>query len=250
MPEITMLSLSPKESEGAASNSKITEELTGQGFRVRVCTELREFFTALGGANDQIIILDVLAANDVDEYMLTSMVRATSSAGILLFSGQSSAERMRGLNSGADFCLSVPVETGEVVAALSALHRRLKDLPGKKQAALPAATPVVVNQERIWTLESRRWHLRSPDGVIVMLSSIERTFMTLLFQDLDRVVRRDFWGASDGTPLETAKRQRLGVLVSRLRRKMKEAGVDFPLHAYRGVGYQFSEYCQVREESE
>jgi len=267
MPEIIVLSLGSRMGMDRGAYSRIFDALTAAGFEFQIRTGLREFFMLLRDGCEQIVVVDALDVEDFDEYMLVSMIRSSSQAGIVLFAGGQSDGRIKGFNSGADICLSTPVDEAEVVAALASLCRRMGLAAGSGQVssqvsgAAPAlaaqaqsmmaselSRPALPAQSRVWILDIRKWHLRSPDGAMILLRDVERSFLKHLFQMPDRVLRRGAWEGAAGKDNEYSNYRRVNDVVSRLRHRLDKLSINFPLYTLRGVGYQFAEECQVVDE--
>ena len=150
--------------------------------------------------------------------------------GIVMLTARSLvADRVHGLNLGADFYFVKPVDMEELAAALGSLHRRLNRTQGK------AVHP--------WKLDKGLSRLETPEGGSVDLTANELLFLTALMDQpgvtLDRMGLFHIMGwASDP---HTDKR--LEVLISRLRSKVSQCvpGLAFPLRTQHGTGYAFKD---------
>lgn len=97
-----------------------------------------------------------------------------------------------------------------------------------------------------WVLAqgTRRMTLEAPDGSVIRLTPTESRFLQTLFSSPSLTVERDDWKNQNG-----GKDQRdihnLAVIVSRLRLKISQRGLSFPLRVMRGAGYFFAGKCRI-----
>lgn len=128
--------------------------------------------------------------------------------------------RIAALKAGADICLSLPEAAGPWLAA---------ELLAIIEAARRSRS---LGLSRGWSLSDTRRVLVGPQGRTLPLTPVESEFMARLFSSPGCCLRRDESGSG-------AQSRRLDVMVSRLRSKAREAGVDLPLRAVRHWGYIF-----------
>ena len=81
-----------------------------------------------------------------------------------------------------------------------------------------------------------------PSGVRIPLTTAEREFINRLFATpAKRIGRADLMSASEEGAPDTASASRyIDVMVSRLRRKAQQAGVDLPVRSIHRWGYMFT----------
>lgn len=146
---------------------------------------------------------------------------------VLILSARSAlAERVMGLDSGADDYLVKPAQIDEIAARLRALVRR----PG-------ARDPIVFSNGNV-NLDPESREVRI-NGQSVQLGKKEFDFLEILMRRAGSVVGREtleglLYSASDPvTP------NALEAVASRLRRRLVDSGEDSILHTVRGVGYYF-----------
>ncbi|OZI71124.1 helix-turn-helix domain-containing protein [Bordetella genomosp. 12] len=93
-----------------------------------------------------------------------------------------------------------------------------------------------------WYLLYRGWVLGTPRGIRISLTSLERVCFQAIAEspgrELSRVVLSKIL---PGSNLRT-----LNVAISRLRKKVSEAGAELPLHTVHGMGYVFLGQLQVQ----
>ncbi len=95
-----------------------------------------------------------------------------------------------------------------------------------------------------WTLGDQGWVLVSPEGVGMPLTTGERAFLSVLMSAPEKKASREtliaaIHGEFEESPSEK-DRGRLGVMISRLRRKAEKYGLVLPLKSLRNWGYMFS----------
>lgn len=138
------------------------------------------------------------------------------------------ADRIAGLDEGADDYLIKPFSLDEMFARIRAVRRRPADLVGEEIHAgslvydLPNDEVIIGGQR----LELPRRELR------VLATLVKRRGRTVLRETLEQAV----YGFDDEVHSNA-----LDSHVSRLRRKLAEAGAGVEIHAIRGVGYLLRE---------
>lgn len=210
----------------------LREELTlglgDFGFKVRGFSCSREFYRGLLEAPCDIAILD-LGLPDEDGLSVAAHLSEISNAGIVVLTGRRGLdERVRGLLGGADAYLVKPVDIRELAATLISVRRRIGDVSGAGTAPVS------------WALAQDGWVLQMPSGQTVTLTPSERVLLQCLFEQSNTTVSREQLITALGHRSDYYLDHRLDMLVSRLRRKVNEAGFNLPLRAVRGVGLLLS----------
>lgn len=141
------------------------------------------------------------------------------------------------LQSGVDNMCSRSASTPLLVAMLCRLLARVSRQDVSH--VLPAAAA-----PKGWSLQDQGWVLVSPEGIRISLTTGERAFLTTLVgasdmcatheQLLEAVNNSYAHGESSARP------GRLGVLVSRLRRKFTQRNIEMPLKSVHNWGYMFT----------
>ncbi|MBB5392135.1 MULTISPECIES: response regulator [unclassified Herbaspirillum] len=164
---------------------------------------------------------------------------------ILLTAMSSSADKVNGLETGADDYIVKPFEPQELVARIKTVLRRIA-------RSLPAATNPghsAIHRYRFgqWTLDLERRELRGRDGTATPLSSVEYRLLCALVAHPNTVLSRDkLLDLTAGADAQAFDRS-IDSQVSRLRKKL-EADPRHPslLKTVWGNGYLFA--AQVRAE--
>ena len=198
--------------------------LEGKGFTVEAVYdgEIGAEYALLGIYD--LLILDVMMPG-LDGYRLARKVRsARCSTSILMLTARSAVEdRIQGLNAGADYYLTKPFDSRELLACINALLRRqgkqVDELVfGNTSLDLDTCTLVC-------------------GGKSVRLSAREFDVMRFLLQAQDRIVSKEMilarvWGYDSN-----AVENHVEVYVGFLRKKLKAIGSDVRIEAIRRLGY-------------
>jgi DNA-binding response OmpR family regulator len=184
-----------------------------------------ELYRIMVGRSPDVIVLDIVLP-DESGFEVARHLRQHSDVGIVMLTHRSSAaDRVRGLDRGADAYLPKPIEIDVLCATLRSVGRRLKRLPPESPVSR-------------WALDADGWRLVDPHGRSISLSATERRLLRRLFATPNQAVRREEIIEDLAEDLHEFDPQRLDMLVHRLRRKLGSSGMpELPLHALRGLGY-------------
>lgn len=176
------------------------------------------------------IIVD-LTLPDEDGIVLTRMLRARSAVPIIVATGRSGREdRLAALEIGADDFVTKPFEPRELVLRLNNILRRGEQRARSGGSRLPCAGG---------ELDLAGYALVSPSGESVELGASEFALLRFLTRNQDRVLTRAqiIDAIADGEPPESERA--IDVRISRLRRKLRELGLDASLlRTVHGGGYK------------
>ena len=210
---------------------------------VELCELMRDFFAqrgirleaahdgrrglarALGGGHD-LVLLDVMMPG-LDGFELLRLVRRQSQVPIIMLTARTAqADRVAGLDAGADDYLPKPFGPEELLARIRALLRRAGQGP----------RPVEVLEAGAVRLLPSAREARCA-GAVVDLTTIEYDILELLVRAAGRTVSRDELTAAlyrrRASPFDRA----LDVHISKLRKKLGRHGSL--IRTVRGVGYLF-----------
>ncbi|MBT2187882.1 winged helix-turn-helix domain-containing protein [Sphingobium nicotianae] len=211
----------------------IAEGLAGLGYRSDIAHSLADADAALAVAAFDVIVLD-LGLPDGDGL---DWLRARQPAGeppaLILTARGGLEDRVNGLDAGADDYLVKPFSVEELAARLRALLRR----PGRR------AEPVLKVGSIKYDSTSRS---ASVDDRPLDLARREADLLELLLRRAGQVVRRRSIEDALYRLDEAVTPNALEAIVSRLRRKLDDAGAVGQLHTVRGVGYLLREPDQAR----
>lgn len=193
------------------------------------------FYKALRQARYDIAVLDVNLP-DISGFELARDLAAQPGTGIILLTARTGREdRVRGYAEGADLYLAKPVDTEELALAIVNLGRRMRH--GSDETSNPHAAGAVGSQEgAAWRLNRQTRMLRGPDARSVMLSVRELILLEHLAARPNETASRDLIMGLFGQAHIDPESRRFDALLSRLRAKLKAAGMDCPFQVVHGVG--------------
>jgi len=215
----------------AIGSRSLCERLRSFQFHAQAACDATEVQAQLAQRRFDLVVLDLML-HSVNALALTRDLRATFNLSVILISDHgSAAERIVGLEMGADDCMDRPLLVSELVARIRAVLRRTG-----------VASSMDSNRVRFdgWELQRNERHLRSPEGVPVALSNAEFQLLSTFLQAPRRVVSRDDLAARAQGQAPAATSRSIDLLVSRLRHKLAAPADRAPLiRSVRGVGYRF-----------
>lgn len=206
----------------------IAEGLAGLGYRSDVAHSLADADAALAVAAFDAIVLDLgLPDGDGLDWLRARQPNGEPPALILTARG-GLEDRVNGLDAGADDYLVKPFSVEELAARLRALLRR----PGRR------TEPVLRVGSIHYDTASRSASVADRP---LDLARREADLLELLLRRAGQVVRRKSIEDALYCFDEAVTPNALEAIVSRLRRKLDEAGAVGQLHTVRGVGYLLRE---------
>ena len=213
-----------------AVRNLIVAALEAHGLRHMAVETAHAAIAAASSQAPSIVLLD-LGLPDMDGVKVVESVRAWSGMPIIVVSARSEdADKIIGLESGADDYVTKPFNILELKARIRALLRRAGQT-AQKRTELLTAGGIALDPER-------RIALR--DGVPVDLTAKEFDLMELLMRNPNRVYSREtlldaIWGYDVSSEIRT-----VDVHIRRLREKLEKNPAQ-PEHILTkwGVGYYF-----------
>ncbi|TDL81558.1 response regulator [Palleronia sediminis] len=210
--------------------------LRRNGFYVTTARDAAHARRILGGLEFDLIVLDVMMPGE-DGISLCADLTANRSVPILLLTARGeTADRVAGLEAGADDYLAKPFEPKELLLRINAIFRRM---PGP-EVAPTAPTSLSLGIVRYDTGRGELW---SGDD-LVRLTGTEAALMRIFAAQPGEVVSRqrliEDLGRT-GPDGESAQDRAVDVQITRLRRKI-EADPKQPryLQTVRGAGYMLA----------
>lgn len=205
--------------------------LTDQGFRVTVAADAAEARTLMASLVIDAVVLDVMMPGESGLDLLVWIKAELGIPVILLTARGEAADRIGGLERGADDYLAKPFEPRELVLRLLNLTRRPRPAPapsGPRKTALIRFGDLVFDHERNLLIRNAETiHLTQSESQL-LAAFCQRPGAVLTRQDLHDL----------GIPLGQGRL--IDVQVTRLRRKI-EPDPHYPryLQTVRGRGYVF-----------
>lgn len=207
----------------------LAERLATRGFACDIAPGLEAAEQALGSASYDLLVLDLgLPDGDGLEWLKTYRARDLHAPVLVLTARGALGDRVAGLDAGADDYMSKPFETDELAARLRALMRR----PGSRDSPVLKVGPLEFD------VAGRRGRF---GGQSLELTRREADLLELLLRRVGAVTSRAMIEERLYSFDETFTPNAVEAVVSRLRRKIEEAGGTGVLHTVRGVGYLLRE---------
>lgn len=203
----------------------LSEGLARDGFAVDWRRDIESAAEAAASATYDLILLDLgLPDGDGLDWVRT-LRRAADLTPILVLTARGGLEdRVTGLDAGADDYLVKPFDASELSARCRAILRR----PGQRMA------PVLTVGDLAFDVASRQ---AACHDAPIELSRREGDLLEILMRRAGSVVTRGSLEESLYAFNEPVTPNAVEVAVSRLRRKLDDAGCPGMLHTVRGLGY-------------
>jgi DNA-binding response OmpR family regulator len=214
----------------------VDQYLVQNDFRVSGASRGAELMGVLGGQVVDLVLLDLRLAGE-DGMQLLRQLRAHSQIPVIILTGRTEeADRVMGLELGADDYLTKPFSPRELLARIRTVLRRTH--AGQEVHGAP-----VCRAYRIpgWELNLRTRRLTAEDGTQVALSNGEFNLLAALLVSANRVMTRD-------QLIEMSRRydnevydRAVDVQILRLRRKLERNPAEPQIIVTeRGAGYRIA----------
>ncbi|MDX2288432.1 MAG: response regulator transcription factor [Hyphomicrobiaceae bacterium] len=211
--------------------------LRSHGYRVTSVGTAPEMQHALASSPIDLVILDLMlpGASGLD---LCRGLRSRSAIPIIMLTAKSEeADRIVGLEVGADDYVTKPFSPRELLARIKAVLRRTAAEPGSvHKAALHRGYTFDG-----WRLDALKRELTNPAGIVVDLSTGEYDLLLALVEQPQKVLTREQLLDAARNRIATGFDRSIDVQISRLRRKIDDGDDDTSMiKTVRGVGYMFT----------
>ena len=212
----------------------VVEYLEGNGMRVSAGSSGRDMVEIIDREAIDLVLLDLKLPHE-DGMQLARSLRERATIPIVLLTGRvEEADRVMGLELGADDYITKPFSPRELLARLRAVLRRYQ-----VQSTLPERD----NTRRAfrfsgWELNLRTRRLLSPAGASVELSNGEFSLLSALCRSPQRVLTRDQLLSMSRLHEAEVYDRTIDVQIRRLRLKLEaDAAKPTLVLTERGVGY-------------
>lgn len=226
--------------------------LEATGFHLQVLSDHKALFHAVSSTPRQNNVqfspaIFLLSAHLKDALSLIARLRAQDPYVplVIVQSVWDEATLLPFLYGGVDaYCIGT--DSPELWAAkLSSLLRRIRVSAPMAGVMNSALTESPSQSELMWVLADGGWQLFSPEGRSMTLTSTERLLLLALCQQSDKrashqQLLRALNGGEEDTSDPVIAHNRLGVIISRLKRKGSLEGVTIPIRSVHKWGYMFS----------
>jgi DNA-binding response OmpR family regulator len=214
----------------------VTRILSESGFRVTGCRNGAEMWSFLPDLTVDLVLLDVMLPG-ASGFDLLRALRARGTLPVIMLSARNEeADRVLGLELGADDYIAKPFGRPELLARIRAVLRRATIAPMPAGAARPEALTFAG-----WRLDLRSRALSDPGGAAVDLSGAEHDLLLVFLEHPGRVLGREQILEMSRGRLAAPSDRSVDTLVSRLRRKLEPPNGGGPLiKTVRGSGYMLA----------
>jgi two-component system, OmpR family, response regulator len=220
--------------DDAGIRDVIRNYLSEHGYRVEAAANAKELEKQLSDAPADLIVLDVMMPGE-DGLAVCRRLGADPGPGVIMLSALGEdADRIVGLELGADDYLAKPCNPRELLARVRAVLRRRRESNNGSGRGLTCTFAG-------WRLDLVRRELHSPQNVIVALTTGEFMLMRALLERPQRILTRDeLLDVARGPDAESFDRA-IDVQISRLRRKLEDGadGHGALIRTVRNEGYMF-----------
>lgn len=214
-------------------NFTLAENLREHGFDATCVKDFMQLIMQLFNSHVDVVIFD-LESSGLEEMLSVKQIRSfksLQSLGIIIVAFHcDAAHRMTLISNGADAFLSKPVQIDELSAYIKNIYRRTN-------SSEPTVGPAQ------WNFYRSEWRLVAPSGQSLALSHLEVRLMEMLVKSIGRPVKRkDIISLGFGLDPLSYDNRRLDSIVSRLRRKIRDAyPLSQPIKVVHSIGYAFAE---------
>jgi two-component system, OmpR family, response regulator len=219
----------------------IADYLSQHEFRVTTVADGGEMRTVLARDVVDLVVLDLKLVTE-DGMALARRLRDESAIPIIMLTGRrEEADRVMGLELGADDYLTKPFSPRELLARIRAVLRR-------RRPEIQQGRPEGIRAYRFdgWELNLNTRRLRSRDGKTVPLSNGEFGLLVVLLGAPNRILSRDQLLDMSRLHSDDVYNRSVNTQILRLRRKL-ETDPEKPRYicTERGAGYVFSARVEI-----
>ena len=212
----------------------VSEFLSRYGYAVDTAADGKGVERAMARRRPDLVVLDVMLPGEDGLSICRRLAKPDGPAIIMLSAMGEETDRIVGLEIGADDYLAKPCNPRELLARVRAVLRR-------RSESRSGDDPIEAACEfGGWRLDLVRHELRSPQSVVVNLSSGEFSLLRAFVERPQRVLTRDqLLEFARGSTTDAFDRA-IDVQISRLRRKL-DVGADAQelIRTVRNEGYLF-----------
>ena len=224
-------------------SAMVSHFMKEHGYRVSRAANGRALDRVMADSRIDLILLDLMLPGE-DGLSICRRLRTASTVPIVMLTALGAeADRVLGLELGADDYLTKPFSTRELLARVRAVLRRsrLSDISSRQTAIYTFDN---------WRLRLGQRQLHAPDGSRVPLTSVEFNVLAIFCQHPGRVLTRDqLLDLAHGRSATLFDRS-IDVQVSRLRRKIEpDPRSPTLIITVRNGGYMFTPAVAVLGEA-
>jgi two-component system, OmpR family, response regulator len=221
-----------------AMRDMVASYLEGRGFRVSTVSDGHAVTRVVNREPIDLIILDLQLGQE-DGLDLMRRLGDQSDVPIIVITGhrRDEADRVLGLELGADDYLTKPFSLRELLARIRAVLRRSEAADRQARSQSRRARYRFAG----WELDMRTRHLTSPTGGVVPLTAGEFNLLTALLRSPQQVLSREQLLIASRMHDEEVFDRSIDVQILRLRRKLEvDPSAPKLIKTERGAGYIFA----------
>jgi two-component system, OmpR family, response regulator len=228
--------------DDAGIRSLIVDYLAQNDLRVTAVSSGRELVAVLARDAVDLIVLDLRLPGE-DGMQIAQKLRAESAIPILMLTGRADeADRVMGLELGADDYLTKPFSPRELLARIRALLRRAQ----ANTTVVDAIAKVRAYRFGNWELNIGLRRLKATDGRTLDLTNGEFSLLTAFLSAPQRILTRDQLLELSRLHNAEVYDRSIDVQILRLRRKIEpEPSNPTFIRTERGAGYVFQATVDV-----
>lgn len=208
--------------------SLMVDFLGRNGFLVKTAYDGRSGLRSALVGDVDLVILDVMLPV-LDGFSVLRQLRKSSAIPIIMLTARTEqADRIAGLDAGADDYLPKPFGPEELLSRIRAVLRRTSAFVDKSCPLEVGSVRIDVQGRKVWRNEQ-----------LLDLTAVEFDILEFLVRSAGRVVSRDELMTMLYQRAATPFERTLDVHISHLRKKLGDSGQD-GIRTVRGAGYVFS----------
>jgi DNA-binding response OmpR family regulator len=223
--------------DDAGIRDLLTQYLQKHGLRVMAAADGRQMLALLSSQRIDLVVLDLMLPGTDGLALCRDLRAAAQSIPILMLTARGDeADRILGLEMGADDYLAKPFAARELLARIRAVLRRSRMLPPNLRA-VEAARELKFGT---WRLDTTARHLIDANGTLVSLSGAEYRLLRVFLDYPQRVLNREqLLDLTQGRTADLFDRS-IDLLVSRLRQRLGDGAREARyIKTVRNEGYVF-----------
>lgn len=190
----------------------LSMELSMEGYDVRCASDGNTAIELFESFSPDVVLLDIMLPGK-NGYEVCGEIKDRGAGIIMLSALGETAERISGLDTGADDYITKPFDTAELLARIRAMLRRVKK-------GGSAAGPVLSNGPLRLRTDSGEVRI---DDTAIRLTAAEFELLSCFMQNADRVLSREMLSARIGSGDLGEGTRSIDMHIQRLRRKLSAA---------------------------
>src|SRR5438552_7858253 len=215
----------------------IADYLTDNDIEVTVVASGKEIAAVMARQTIDLVLLDLKLPGE-DGMQIARTLRAESDVPIIILTGRKDeADRVMGLELGADDYLTKPFSPRELLARIRALLRRTR----ARETVADGLSRIRAYRFAGWELNVRLRRLKSPHGETIPTTNSEFNLLVAFLAAPQRVLSREQLLELSRLHDDEVYDRSVDVQVGRLRRKIEPTGtMTHLIRTERGAGYVFT----------